>query len=299
MSKKLNFFLSIAFMIVIFSSCGTQKSEEFEWGNLKNLGPNVNSPGKDEHVTFLQNGETMYFASNREEGMGGYDLYMSQLQNGKWSKAKLLLPPINTERDEFDPFVTLDGTKLFFASNRDNEGEYWNCDVYLSEWDGEKWCEPRIYDSVFVTPNKPDWGVTISYDFSIFIFSSGREPAKDHSVQIFQSTWLGDKWSQPKMLPPPVNAGIWEATPHLTPDGKTLYLNSGREEGEKGVDIWKFEFINGEWTNAQLMRGPFCSDKHDYDPCLSPDGKRFYFTSNREGGFGDSDIYVVEKIFNK
>jgi Tol biopolymer transport system component len=74
-------------------------------------------------------------------------------------------------------------------------------------------------------------------------------------------------------------------------------LNSGRgEPDKKDVDIWKFELVNGQWTHPQLMDGPFQSAQHDYDPCLSPDGSKFYFTSNREGGLGDSDIWVVERV---
>jgi Tol biopolymer transport system component len=289
--------ISLILLLAISSSSISENPEGFEWGNLKNLGPNINSPGKDEHVTFTGDGKTMYFASIREGGMGAYDLYISKFENGEWCKAICLPAPINTKRDEFDPFVTLDGSKLFFASNRHNHDKYWNCDIFVSEWDGEKWGKPRIYDSTFVTPGKPDWGVAVPKDFKTFIFSSGREPAKPHSVQIFQSIWLGDKWSVPSPFPAPVNSGGWEATPYITPDGKTLFLNSGRgEENKKDVDIWKFENVNGRWTNPQLMKGPFLSDKHDYDPCLSPDGKKFYFTSNREGGLGGSDIYVVEKI---
>ena len=300
MLKKFALLLLVIFMAIIIFSCGTEKAEEFEWGNLKNLGPNINSPGKDEHVTFTQDGKTVYFASIREGGMGKYDIYMSKLENGVWTKAELLPPPINTAKDEYDPFITPDGTRLFFASNRDNGEEYWDCEIYISEWDGEKWSQPRIYDSTFVTPDKPDWGVTIPKDFQTFIFSSGRAPAKPQSVQIFQSTWRGDKWSEPVALPAPVNSGGWEATPYITPDGKTLYLCSDRDgEDKQDVDIWKFDFINGEWTNPQLMGGPFLSNEHDYDPCLSPDGSKFYFTSNRDGGFGDSDIYVVERIFKK
>jgi len=300
MSEKFAIFLLVIFMAAIILSCGSEKGEEFEWGNLKNLGPNINSPGKDEHVTFTQDGKTMYFASIREGGMGKYDIYISKLENGVWTKAELLPPPINTAKDEYDPFITPDGTKLFFASNRDTGEEYWDCEIYISEWDGEKWSQPRIYDNTFVTPDKPDWGVTITKDFKTFIFSSGRAPAKPQSVQIFQSIWLGDKWSEPVVLPAPVNSGGWEATPYITPDGKTLYLCSDRDgEDKQDVDIWRFDFINGEWTNPQLMGGPFLSNEHDYDPCLSLDGSKFYFTSNRDGGFGDSDIYVVERIFKK
>jgi Tol biopolymer transport system component len=289
-----------AIFIVFSLNCSTKIIGTYKWGNLRNLGPNINSSAKDEHATFPEHGKTMYFASNREGGIGGYDLYVSYFENGIWSKAQLLPSPINTEKDEYDPFITLDGKRLFFASNRNNEGAYWNCDIFVSEWQKEKWDEPRIYDSIFVTLDKPDWGITITEDFKTLIFSSGREPVKDQTVQIFQSMWLGDRWSYPEILSAPVNSGIWEATPFLTPDGKTLYLNSARgEEDKTDVDIWKFEFIDGEWSNPQLMDGPFFSDKHDYDPCVSPDGKKFYFTSDRDGGIGGPDIYVVEKIFGQ
>ena len=292
--------LAVSCLVVIVLGCGTKEAREFQWGNLRNLGPNINSPGKDEHVTFTEDGKTMYFASDREGGMGNYDLYMSTFENGEWTKARLLPYPINTERDDFDVFVTLDGKKMFFASNRHNEDPYWNCDVFVSEWDGEKWGEPKIYDETFVTPGEADWGACVTRDFKTFIFASGRPPSTKGNTQIFQSAWLGDKWSEPVVLPEPVNSGGWEATPYITPDGKELYLNSGRgEEGKRDVDIWKFEFVDGKWTNAKLMDGPFYSEKHDYDPCISPDGEKFYFTSNRDGGLGGSDIWVVEKIYKE
>ncbi|KPK83045.1 MAG: hypothetical protein AMS25_01380 [Gemmatimonas sp. SM23_52] len=277
-------------------SCG-EPVQQIEWGGLRNLGPDINSPGKDEHPTFPRSGTTMYFASIREAGLGGYDIFVSHLENGDWSPAVTLPPPINTERDEFDPFITLDGSKLFFASNRDNPGTYWDCDIFVAEWDGETWSEPELYDSVFVTPDLPDWGAALTEDLQTFIFSSGRTPAKPRSVQILQSKWLGDRWSHPVALPEPVNSGGWEATPCVSPDGRTLYLNSDRGDADKrDVDIWRFELVNGRWTNPRLMTGPFLSPQHDYDPCLTADGQQFYFSSNREGGLGDSDIYVAERV---
>lgn len=93
------------------------------------------------------------------------------------------------------------------------------------------------------------------------IFLSGRKPCKPQSVQIFHSTWQRNKWSIPEILPEPVNSGVWETTPFITPDGKTPYLNSIRGEKNKNdVDIWKFELINGIWSNPQLMDGPFFSE---------------------------------------
>ncbi|MGD2135983.1 MAG: hypothetical protein PVF27_07485 [Gemmatimonadales bacterium] len=269
---------------------------DWVWGDLQNLGASINSPGKDEHATLTETGTTMYFASIREGGVGGYDLYVAQLEQDDWSPARPLPAPVNTPRDEYDPFVTLDGRRLFFASNRGNDGPYWDADIYVAEWDGAAWSEPEIYDSALVTPGEPDWGFTVTRDFEMLVFSSGRQPAEPGSVQIFESRWLGDRWSRPRALPAPVNSGTWEATPYLTPDGSTLYLNSGRGKPEDGdVDIWRFERRGGRWANAQLMTGPFLSDGHDYDPWLTADGRKFYFTSTRDGGLGRADIYVVER----
>lgn len=287
----------IMLLAFITLNCKSHGITDRQWGAAKNLGSHINSAAKDEHATFTPDGQTMVFASTREGGFGAYDLYVSHLKNGKWTKAELLPFPINTEKDDFDPFITLDGRQLFFASNRDNSDKYWDCDIYVSSRRGKKWAEPELYDPVFVTPDKPDWGVTITQDFKTFIFSSGRDLDKPHSVQIFQSNRLGNEWSMPYLLPFPVNTGEWEATPYIAPDGKVLYLNSIRGgPDKKDVDIWQFEFKDGKWTNPRLMDGPFLSNKHDYDPCLSPDGEKFYFTSDREGGLGDSDIYMVKKI---
>ena len=287
----------IILLAYIMPNCESPGTADRQWGAAKNLGPHINSAAKDEHATFIPGGKTMIFASTREGGFGAYDLYVTHLKKGEWTKAKLLPLPVNTEKDDFDPFITPDGKRLFFASNRDNSGKYWDCDIYVSLWNGEEWGEPTIYDPVFVTPEKPDWGVAVAEDFKTFIFSSGRGLDKAHSVQLFQSRRHGNYWSAPTLMPFPVNAGEWEATPYITPDGKALYLNSIRGgQDKKDVDIWRFEFRGGMWTNPRLMDGPFLSDKHDYDPCLSPDGKKFYFTSDRKGGFGDADIYVLEKI---
>lgn len=297
---KKKWYLLVVFVLALSVGCGEKQSREFVWENLKNMGSSINSPGKDEHVTFPQDGKTMYFASIREGGIGNYDIYVSLYRNGQWTKAVCLSPPVNTEKDEYDPFITQDGKRLFFASNRDNPGPYWDCEIYVTEWDGESWSEPRIYDSTFVTPGKPDWGAAFPSDMKTFFFSSGRPPAKPHEVQMFQSVWQGDRWSVPEPMPEPVNTGGLEATPYVTPDGKTLYLNSGRGRSDKkDVDIWKFELVDGRWTNAELMDGLFHSNRHDYDPCISPDGTKFYFTSTREGGLGDSDIWVAEKIFRR
>ncbi len=62
-------------------------------------------------------GQVLLFASNQLEGYGGYDLYISFFENGKWSSAENLGPSVNTAYDEISPFLAKNGKSLYFSSN--------------------------------------------------------------------------------------------------------------------------------------------------------------------------------------
>jgi hypothetical protein len=83
------------------------------------LGENINSPKAHEIAASINtDGSTLYFASNREGGLGGTDIYKSQkLPNGKWGPAQNLGPEINTPYNEDFPNISPDGTILYFSSD--------------------------------------------------------------------------------------------------------------------------------------------------------------------------------------
>lgn len=63
-------------------------------------------------------GQTVFFASNREGGLGGYDIWVVRhLPNGMWAVPQNCGPTINTKGDEDFPSLSFDGTTLFFSSN--------------------------------------------------------------------------------------------------------------------------------------------------------------------------------------
>ncbi|MCE5279047.1 MAG: hypothetical protein ABFD92_14990 [Planctomycetaceae bacterium] len=68
-----------------------------------------------------RNGKMLYFYSDRPGGYGGYDVWASFLQNGRWSKPFNLGKEVNSEFDEIDPALNHDGSKLYFSSNRPHE----------------------------------------------------------------------------------------------------------------------------------------------------------------------------------
>jgi outer membrane protein OmpA-like peptidoglycan-associated protein len=93
--------------------------EDGSWGKAEKLPENINTPYSESSCLIHPDGRTLYFASNGHLGMGGYDLYMSQLQqDGSWSDPVNLGYPINTHHDENSLLVFADGKLAVFASDR-------------------------------------------------------------------------------------------------------------------------------------------------------------------------------------
>lgn len=99
------------------------------WSTPEKLGPNINTPGREESVFIHPDGQTLYFSSDGHPGMGGLDIYMSRKQaDGSWGPAINLGYPINTADDENSLLISRSGEKAFFASDR--EGGYGSLDLY-------------------------------------------------------------------------------------------------------------------------------------------------------------------------
>ena len=106
--------------------------DDGSWGLAEKLPPNINTPYSESSVLIHPDGRTLYFASNGHIGMGGYDLYMTQLQgDGSWSNPKNIGYPINTADDENSLLVFADGKLAVFASNR--PGGFGDLDLYSFE----------------------------------------------------------------------------------------------------------------------------------------------------------------------
>lgn len=112
------------------------------WGELKNLGTNVNSLSWDSHPSLSHTEDTLYFASDRLGGFGLSDIYFTyKNKNGEWQPAKNLGPVINTRNNDVSPFYHPVFHVLYFGSNGQlyNFGEY---DIYKSHKVNENWSEP-------------------------------------------------------------------------------------------------------------------------------------------------------------
>ncbi len=99
------------------------------WQLPVNAGPAINTSGNETAPFIAVDNRTLFFTSDGWPGMGGNDIFMSKRINEKtWDKAQNLGYPINTANEEKSEFVTADGSKMYYASDRN--GPPGNYDLY-------------------------------------------------------------------------------------------------------------------------------------------------------------------------
>ena len=87
------------------------------WGEPINAGKTVNTDGDDVFPSYY--GNTLYFSSDRRAGLGGYDIFSSQLLNNTFQASENMKMPINTNYDDFGfTFTDTTYTLGYFTSNR-------------------------------------------------------------------------------------------------------------------------------------------------------------------------------------
>lgn len=103
-----------------------------KWSPAVNMGPNINTAGKEQAPFIHADNATLYFTSDGLPGYGGNDIFLCRKgPNNEWSKPENLGYPINTIEDEGSLFVAADGKTAFYASDRsDSRG---GLDIYTFE----------------------------------------------------------------------------------------------------------------------------------------------------------------------
>jgi Tol biopolymer transport system component len=100
------------------------------WGKPINPGAPLNSD-KNEFYPSLTADDRLVFCAAYEGGLGGEDLYVSRLADGAWSPPENLGANVNTAADEYNPFISSDGSFIIFTSHGwgagQGGGDLWIC----------------------------------------------------------------------------------------------------------------------------------------------------------------------------
>ena len=103
--------------------------EKERWGVAKNIGNTINTSYDEEGVFMHPDGKTLYFSSKGHNSMGGYDIFKSVYENGKWSKPENLGYPVNGPDDDVFFVMSANKKRGYYASW--HEGGYGEKDIYV------------------------------------------------------------------------------------------------------------------------------------------------------------------------
>ncbi|MEQ9439718.1 MAG: OmpA family protein [Cyclobacteriaceae bacterium] len=143
------------------------------WSNPVTLGNNINSRYLETTASMTPNGKTIYFASNRQDGFGGMDIYKAERQpDGEWGKPVNLGPTVNTEYDEDAPFIHPDSRTLFFTSNGHNT--MGGNDIFKAHFVAGAWSKPENLGYPINTPTNDNY-FTLTANGRMGYFSSERK----------------------------------------------------------------------------------------------------------------------------
>lgn len=279
---------------------------------IYNMGGNINSLGKEYGPVFSPDIKKIYFTGReREDNIGGEDVFISYYVGNRWIIAKPLTNKINTESNEYINSISADGNTLVLFGN------YLNAlgrgDNFYIEKTKNGFSEVKQYPE----PINSKWWDADAYltaDGKAIIFSSERpgavgdyHPKGDyHHGMFWGNTDLyvvlqepDGTWGKTAInLGTVINTPYTERTSFLHPDGKTLYFSSDGHPGLGKSDVFKVVRLNDsswtEWSEPVNLGKEINTTQEDWGYKISTDGKQAYFSTVNDIGFGEEDIYYVE-----
>jgi Tol biopolymer transport system component len=105
-----------------------KRKDRMEWDVPVNIGADINTSEDEGGIFLAADGKTLFFTSQGYNSIGGYDIFKTVNEGGKWSKPVNLGYPINTINNDMSITLTLDGTTGYFISDR--KGGLGDLDIY-------------------------------------------------------------------------------------------------------------------------------------------------------------------------
>ena len=284
-----------------------------------NLGSSINSELPEYFPSITADDSTFLFTRrvNDLSAPGGRqeEIFVSKkTPNNNWSNSSLVSNAINSKYNEGAPTFSPDGQYIIFVGCEtgakgdyeygDDRKGYGSCDLFYSQNNGTNWSKPVNLGSKI---NSKHWETQPSFssDGKTLYFIRGmtydRQRRNPDNQDIYVTTISEDgQWTKPEKLPPNINSPHREESVQIHPDGKTLYFSSNGHPGMGGMDLYMSRKLDDNtWSDPINLGYPLNTFKNDISILISPKGDKGYFSSDREGGYGDLDLYSfnVDKKF--
>ncbi len=129
-----------------------------------------------------------------------------------------------------------------------------------------------------------------------FDFKDENSAELDFGEDIYFSNLSGNQWSAPELLPKPINSMANDFGSSFTGDGQSMVFVRCDEKGAIGsCDLYITQLNGNTWSVPVNMGNVVNTKDWESQPTINADGNRIIFTSRRPGGYGASDLYMIDK----
>ncbi|MEQ8205485.1 MAG: hypothetical protein RIA65_04860 [Woeseia sp.] len=240
-------------------------------------------------VTFAPDGNEVYFNRTNAERTE-LKIYRSRKVGGRWSPPNVV--SFSGEYRDVDPFITADGRRLYFSSNRPRKGtDGSSFSTWYVERTANGWSEP-IDPGPPLNSNATDIYVTATRD-GLLVFNSQRDGVN----RVYTARETSGVWQDPQ----PLRFGSVESAgnPRISADGEYMLMVQVQER--TGPDLFYSCKYDDGWREPVALPAIINSEFADFAPAIDPAGESLFFTSERPGMLGPQpagvrppgDIYKV------
>ena len=210
-------------------------------------------------------------------------------------------PNINSSAPDYVPVVSADEGILIFTTRREevmgNKLDFYDelpCeDVFISYNKDGEWT-PAVGIGENINTKWHDAAVSISPDGqTLMIYRSDDQGSSKHEAgNIYSSSFDGQNYGVPEIMPEPINSDDWEPSASLMSHENVLFFSSNRAGGKGGKDIYMAKKMpDGSWSdpiNLEALNTEFDEDA----PFIHADDRTLYFASQGHQTMGGFDIFM-------
>ncbi len=279
-----------------------KKESLYEIRNLE-----VNSPNSDFGTTYY--GDKMIYSSSNEDGATKLyswnqqpflSLYVAEknLSNGSLFNQKLFLDEVNSNYHDATLTFSSDLKTFYYTTNTlnkkklKNDASGTNNFQIIKAWleDGKVTkTEKLFFNSLDYSVGHPSLSADGKWLFFVSDMPGGLGETDIYVCEVFED----GKLNSPKNLGPKINSVGREMFPYYS--NGVLYFSSEGHYGFGGLDVFESKFNGKDFSYPKNLGEPVNSNKDDFSYIIDSELKTGYFSSNREMGKGDDDIYYFTK----
>lgn len=230
-------------------------------------------------IAIYPDGKEIYFC----EVLGRFvhnSIFVTREINGRWTRPEPAPHLNNPDLPALEPFITPDGKKFLFISNREDSSARGGQDIWVMDRTGDTWSEPYNLGAP-VNSEHNEFFPSVTRDGTIY-FSRAQTGSPIH--YIYRSRLLNGVYEEPVKLPQEVNSGASQFNAFIDPDERYIIVpTAGRKDSYGSTDYYiSFRNEDDTWTPAVNMGDRVNTPLGmEFSPYVSPDGKYFFFMSTR------------------